>query len=168
MRNHGNFIAEKVPSEHRYRNRNDVAKRFKDYITARIDFKLHNVSNLDDFNLISIDDDLAIWEKPDWFQNNGVGIVLNSTSGLLNVSLKCSKAGKFHILLRGLDIREPNDKDKRIPYWIDYQNLYINGLPIFTEVHPAWHDKPFGYMMNVEEGAIVTISTTWTPHYSEL
>ena len=98
-----------------------------------------------DFKILSISDDKAQVTKPAWFQNGGVGYQIQSRAGKLEITAKGSVNGLIKVWLMGVDVRNPSDKTKRVPYWIDYSKLTINGATIFDKVTPTWHDKAYIY-----------------------
>lgn len=137
--------------------------RFRNSITARLDFMLKDGTS-QDINIISTSDDLAKWSKPEWLQKFGGGIMLHSSSGILSIVLKVEKKGELCLWLRGVDVREHGDHNKRIPYWLNFKKLIIDGKEIFSGNYPVWHDQPFEYRMKVRAGEKIALSTEWQPH----
>ena len=76
--------------------------------------------------------------------------MIQSYAGKLEIVANSDVDGKITLALRGLDIRNPEDKSKRIPYWIDYTKLTVNGKTIIDTLMPAWHDKPYRYNLYVK------------------
>ena len=74
------------------------------------------------------------------------------------------KDGELRLWLRGVDVREPGNRNKRIPYWLNFKKLIINGKEIFAGTYPVWHDEPFEYHMQVKAGEEIALSTEWQPH----
>ena len=139
--------------------------KFRPFLTARIDIKLLTAGN--DFQIVSASDEKARIEKPAWFNKDGIGYVIHSYVGKLEFAAKPSVDGKIRLWLRGSDIRTPEDRSKRIPFWIDYTKLTINDKVIFDKVTPAWHDKAYYYNMDVKAGAEIKIQVEWLPHKSK-
>ncbi|MBD3878132.1 MAG: glycosyltransferase [Quinella sp. 1Q5] len=142
-----------------------VVNKFKRYLTARIDVKLMTIEG--EFQILSVADDKASISKPSWLQKNGIGYVIQSYAGELNFTAKATVDGKIQLLLRGIDIRNPEDKTKRIPYWIDYTKLTINGKTIFDTLTPTWHNEPHRYDFDVKAGEEIKIQVEWQPHRSD-
>lgn len=142
-----------------------IVSNFSRYFTARIDLKL--MSTAGDFQILSTSDDKAKLEKPNWFQKDGVGYVIQSYVGELEILAKSTVDGEISMLLRGIDIRLPEDKTKLIPYWVDYTSLTVNGKTIFDTLTPAWHDKFYTYKMDVKAGEEIKIQVEWLPHRSD-
>ena len=55
----------------------------------------------------------------------------------------------------------PEDKSKRIPYWIDYTKFTINDKTIFNTRTPTWHDRPYKYTMEVKADKELKIQVEW-------
>lgn len=92
--------------------------------------------------------------------------MITSYAGELTFIAKVA-AGQLLLSLKGLDVRDKADNTKRIPYWIDYTKLTINGEVVLDTVTPAWHDKPYRHYMNVKAGEEITIQIEWLPHRSD-
>jgi hypothetical protein len=141
----------------------ELIDKFKDYFTARVDVKL--VSNGEgDFQILSVSDDKTKVKKADWLPENEIGYFVHSYVGKMDIVAKVIGGGRFNLDLRGLDIRDPADKSKRIPHWIDYTKLTVNGEVLFDKLTPVWHNKPFRYGLDVKDGDEITISVEWLPH----
>ena len=135
------------------------------FITARIDVKL--TTKTGDFQILSLSDDKADISKPPWFQKNGIGYVIQSHAGNLKIVAKAAINGKVEILLRGVSVPSSQDKSKRIPYWIDYTKLIVNGKTILNKTTPAWHDKFYLYNAAVKADEEIKIEVEWLPHRSD-
>ena len=152
----------KIPDEYDAK----AINKFKNYFTARLDIKLMT-EGTDDFQIVSVSDDKAKLEKPAWLNKNGIGYVIHSYFGNLEIVAKATSSGKCTLKLRGTDTRESEDKSKRIPYWIDYTKLILNEQVIFDTLTPAWHDKPYIHNMEVKAGDEIKIQVEWLPHRSD-
>ena len=136
--------------------------KFKPFITARIDMKLTTTKG--DFQIVSVSDRSANVTKPAWFQKDGIGYVIQSYTGKQEIVAKATVDGTIIFWLRGVDVRDPKDKSKRIPYWIDYTNFTINGKTILDKVTPTWHDESYRYTLNVKANEEIKIQVEWLPH----
>ena len=76
--------------------------------------------------------------------------------------------GQIKLKLMGIDVRTPEDNSKRIPYWIDYTKLTVNGKVVFDKLTPAWHDKAFSHNIDVKAGEEIKIQVEWLPHRSDV
>ncbi len=141
----------------------ELINKFKDYFTARADIQLVTKQK-GDFQIISVSDDLASVTKPKWFQKGGIGYVINSCVGKLEFVAKSSVDGQIKLRLRGLDVRTPEDKTKRIPYWINYTKLIVDDEIIFDEITPAWLEKFYSYNTDIKAGEEIKIKFEWLPH----
>lgn len=135
--------------------------------TARVDVKLIPKTEKGEFQIFSVSDDKANVWKPNWFQKNGIGYQIQSCAGQLDFIAKATIDGQIKLWLRGVDVHSPENKSKRVPYWIDYSKLIVNGKNIFNKIMPAWHDKPYYYNLDVTAGDEITIVTKWQPHRSD-
>ena len=139
--------------------------KFKNFLTGRIDIKL--ATKAGDFQIVSVSDDKARIDKPAWFQKGGIGYVIQSLNGELTFIAKATANGLITLILKGVDVRNPQDNAKRIPYWIDYAKLTVNDEPILDKVTPTWHDEPYRYTMNVKAGEEIKINVEWLPHRAD-
>ena len=106
---------------------------------------------------VTVSDDKANVLKPDWFNKSGIGYQIQSHAENLELVAKATADGQIMLRLMGVDVRYPKDATKRVPCWIDYTKLVINGEVIFDKVTPVWHDKPYIYKMNVKAGDVLKI-----------
>lgn len=143
-----------------------IINKFSNYFTARIDLKLITGIAGDVFQILSVSDNRAVVTRPEWLQKGGVGYVIRSYAGQLTIVAKTAISGKMQISLLGRDIRDKEDKSKRIPYWIDYTRMTINGKIVLGKIHPAWHDEPCRRTVDVNMDEEITIQVEWLPHRS--
>lgn len=139
-----------------------VIRKFDRFLTARIDIKLQSTTG--DLKIYSLSDKSATLEKPSWFQKRGVGYMINSYVGELDFIAKATVDGRVDLSLRSMDIRSAK---KRIPYWIDYTKLTINGSVIFDNVTPTWCEEPYNYNIEVKADEEINIQVEWLPHRSD-
>ncbi|MCI8991536.1 MAG: hypothetical protein HFG80_02225 [Eubacterium sp.] len=138
--------------------------RLRNHITARMDFKFSGAEN-SDLELVSVSDHNAQIVKPEWLQKDGSGYMIESTGGVLDVSLRASGSGNLVAWLRGKDVRDQDGN--RVPYWIDYTNIRYNDNIISEEVKPAWHDKPVQMEYPIKAGETIRLHVEWLPHRSD-
>ena len=132
--------------------------------TARIDIKFSQTKAQDDFQILSVSDDKATVWKPAWFNKGGIGYQIQSYAGSLEIVAKATADGQIYLSLKGLDVREPKDNSKRIPYWIDYTKLIVNDKTIFDALTPTWHDEPYTYTFDAKADEEIKINVEWLPH----
>lgn len=137
------------------------AEFLRKYVECRIDVK--NRGNEDNSVILEdCDDELVHVSNPKWLKNQeGSGTVFNSVKGSINLSLKCVNDGQLVINFRGIDYRDKNGV--RIPIYIDYQEISVDGKTIVNNSRVSWHDNPFTYKKEVSDGQIVKISAKWLP-----
>ena len=143
-----------------------IIKKIKQYFTARLDVKLIPEGE-GDFKKISVSDDKAAVRTPAWFQKGGIGYVVESYAGNVEVVFKATGSGKLTLNLRGIPVNNA-DKSARVPYWIDYTKLIVNEQIIFDTLTPVWHDKPYFYSINVKADDEIKIQAEWLPHRSDV
>ena len=117
---------------------------------ARIDIRL-TPKGEGDFQVNVSDDKAKVW-KPDWFNKGGIGYQIQSHAESLEIVAKAAADGQLLLRLMGIYVSYPKDDTKRVPCWIDYTKLVVNGSVIFDTLTPTWHDKPYIYKMNVKAG----------------
>ena len=61
----------------------------------------------------------------------------------MDIVAKAVVEGQVQIRLGGSYVQNPENKSKRLPYWIDYTKLIVNEETIFDTLTPAWHDKAY-------------------------
>ena len=143
-----------------------IPREFRRYLTARLDIKL--MSTAGDFKILSVSDNQAEVLTPDWFQKGGIGYLIQSYAGKLEFIAKATVNGRINLDLRGMYFPDPEDKSKRVPYWIDYTKLTVNGKTIFDKITPAWHDKTYPYRMDAKAGEEIKIQVEWLPHRGDV
>ena len=142
-----------------------VVHKIKSFILARIDIKLLPAKG--DFQIISISDDKADIQSPGWLNVGGIGYMIHSYAGKLEVVVKATMSGMFHLRLRGFEARDLKDKSKLIPYWIDYTKLVVNKKVFFDTLTPVWVKRPYAYEMNIKANEEIRIQAEWQPHLDE-
>ena len=140
--------------------------KFPPYVTSRMDVKLQSTAG--DFQILSMSDDNASVQKPTWLQKNGIGYQIQSYAGKMEFIAKATAGGKINLNLLGMDVRDPKDNSKRVPNWIDYTKLTINGKSIIDKITPAWHDKPYNHSVDVKAGEEIKIQVEWLPHRGDI
>ena len=136
-------------------------KLFK-YITARIDIKNSRLKD-NDIIILENSDIRSNVNTPVWYcDDEGIGHVVNSRKGFIDLKVKCIGKGDFKIYLRGLDFRD--NVDQRFPIYIDYTKFYINGECIFDSRVSVCHDHYYNYVKyDVEDGEIIDMHIEWEP-----
>lgn len=128
--------------------------------TARIDVKNvgDNNNNLQ-FSKKSIYSDIT---SPQWFSKHGVGYVVEDNSLNFDSLLTIIGDGVLDIYLRGLDIRDINGF--KIPVYINFTSLKVDGIEKLSGGLSIWHDKPFYCSIPVVDGQKLHIEARWKPH----
>ncbi|MCH5249301.1 MAG: hypothetical protein J1E98_05195 [Lachnospiraceae bacterium] len=150
-----------------YDKKIEVLDKFKDYLTARIDVKFKG-NERSDIEIVDISDPTAKILKPIRLQREGTCTVIESYMGSIDISLKAKIAGEISIELKGRFVWGQDKDTDRIPYWIDYHFCQINNSVEFSEIKPAWHDRPICFSRLMAQGDNLTLRLTWSPHRSDM
>lgn len=146
-------------------NYDRMIRKFTSYISARLDVKFIPETDGGDFQIVSLSDSKAKVDKPKNFQGDGVGYVIQSYCGGLEIVFKATTNGKINCSLRGISVFDKLDKTKRVPYWVDFTLFAVNGKTIFGKPTPVWHDRPCHYNINtIKAGEEITLKAEWLPH----
>lgn len=130
------------------------------YFTARIDIK--NSGKHNNIKFLFISDDNSVLSFPKWFDNeDGVGAVIESSKGKLDLKIKCINDGNLNLILRGIDAKD--SKGIRIPIFIEFNKVVVNGNHLITENKLVSHDDSYQCNFKVCDGDIVFIRIEWGP-----
>ena len=135
---------------------------FLKYITARIDIK--NLGKEDnDLLILENSDDNSRVTTPPWYTTaEGIGKVIHTKKGIIDLKVKCINDGNFEVYFRGIDFRDKNKQ--RVPIYIDYTKFYINGECIFDSRISVSHDMCYNYIKDdVKDGEIIDMHIEWEP-----
>lgn len=139
----------------------DNAEFLRKYSESRIDIKnAGNESN--DVILLECDDVVCTSSKPSWLSDEeGAGMVLNSIKGNMNFTFQCVGDGLLTLGFKGLDYRDK--KDNRIPIFIDYSEIIVDGVNYVHGSRVTWHDSPLIVEKEVQDGQIIDVRVKWAP-----
>ena len=136
---------------------------------ARID--IYNQGNLENSVVVQSDDKKVSVSYPEWLQKiswipgggSGASLSLKTASSLrtANFQIKSKGNGQVVIKLMGPDYKRAG---KRIPIWIDYQEVMINGLPAQNIPVVASHDKSQKITLNAQDGEVFDVSVKHQKH----
>ena len=145
-----------------FKNNTDNLRILFKYLTARIDIKNYGSSDNDIIVLENSDLD-SIVDCPSWYKDfEGVGTVITSKKGCIDLKIKCVNDGLLRIDFRGIDFKDK--RNRRVPIYIDYTKFIINGHTIFDSRLSICHDTPYRYFLeNVKEGDVFEIHIEWEP-----
>lgn len=129
--------------------------------TARIDIKLSGAPDAQ-FHVVTPFDNNTYARMPAWFQTDGFGIVVESTTMHLDLEIVPNIDGQITFYLRGTDVRD--DNNRRIPCWIDYTGFDFNDNIVFDTLNPVWHDRALVYTFDVTHDTPIRIHLSWQPH----
>lgn len=126
------------------------------YLTARID--IINYGNDSNIKIVNSSDPKNVIKKPNWI-NDGAGFVIESSKKSLDLHITCINNGELNIKMRSKDVRDRNNQ--RIPIYIDYSKLTINGIDYLNNNVLAHHDDPHIFKKNVSDGENLFIHIEW-------
>lgn len=134
----------------------------RNFITARVDLKLDE----GDVEILEVSDAFAKVYTPDYMLKGGTGYVVESQKGKMKIRFRCVSGGKLHVNMRGLAILDKNKQ--RIPYFVDYRSIILDGEELLAGRRPVSHDVPFKKELEVKPGQELTLELTWFPHEEKL
>ena len=147
--------------------RNDAERRLADafrtselvnQITARID--LRNLgADENDLELIDATDEFLRVNEMSWLKTGGHGRTLESSTGEVTVRVHIMGAGTLEVALRGRSVM--GEDGERVPYWIDFTSLEVDGEQLLDGHRLVWHDRPCKLTRGVADGDVVTIHAVW-------
>lgn len=141
----------------------EIIMHLKDYLTARMDFQLQLSGNREpEMEMISVSDKAAMVSMPGWIQEKGIGYMVESYAGSVDLSFRSPTGGSLKIWLRGKNVSD--GENGRVTYWFNYQNIQYNGNAVSDAQGLAWHDKPICLDFPVEAGKVVNFHAEWTPY----
>lgn len=127
---------------------------------ARIDIK--NQGDGNDIKVSVLDGEHCNIRRPQWFSKGGAGYVVETYENHQVLELECRGEGELLIRLQGIDRRAPSGT--RLPLWVDYTRLAINGKVVFWELKPQWHNRPYVYTRKVADGEKIVVEISWSQH----
>ena len=131
------------------------------YLTARIDIK-NNGGHQNKIEFLFISDDNSILSFPQWSNDEkGVGAVIESSKGNLDLKIKCINDGTLNLHLRGIDAKD--SKGTRIPIFIEFNKVIVNGKQLINENKLVSHDNSYQCDLKVKNDDILFIHIEWGP-----
>lgn len=133
------------------------------FITARIDVSISGENSKLIIENCS-DERVSCTEMVGGNNNNTNSHILQSTALCMDFDIHAITGGKLDVYFRGIDIRDPDNHTMRVPYWIDYKSIKVDGNELLTNTSPAWHDQVLPLTGNIIDGTIVNIHVEWEQH----
>ena len=124
---------------------------------ARIDIK--NMGQGNDVKIKIAEGERCNLYKPQWFSHGGNGYVMETYDRKILLELECVGAGKLLLRLQGID--KCTSDGIRLPFWVNYTRLVVNGEKIFYKMRPLWHDAPYIYNRQVADGEKMRVEISW-------
>ena len=126
------------------------------YLTSRIDLVNYGVDS--DIKIDYCSDKSSVIKPTHWIKN-GSGLFVESSKMSLDLNVTCINDGKLHLKLRSRDVRDSDDN--RIPIFINYTKLIVNGESCLDDNVLVSHDTPYIYQKDVLNGENVFIHIEW-------
>lgn len=125
---------------------------------CRID--IVNSNNEDNsVEILDVQDNVNI-SFPDWLKTNyGQGLMIETELKSFDLTLKCIGNGRLSMILRGPNVRD--HLGNHIPSYVNYYSFKVNGNDLTNKNINVWHDAPYFFEKNVENGEIIHISVNW-------
>ena len=79
----------------------------------------------------------------------------------MKLFLRCIGVGVLNVDLKGI-LRVTAD-GKRMPYWITFTSMRINGENILSKPVDVWHDQPLMCKKKVRDGEMLELEVMWQP-----
>ncbi len=133
----------------------------ENYITARIDIK-NSGSDGNNIEITSNSDENSTVTSPEWLNQNGGGVIVHSTAGSLDLSLRCKGKGSLNVTLRGKYLKSFDGAT--VPLFVDYTRFELNGEALLSEKTPISHDRNKRFTHPVSDGDIITLHFSWVSH----
>lgn len=139
-------------------NKMNIRNIFNNLNVFRVDIKNFGAST----NTVDVVASGARVFTPDWFKNeSGTGIVVESSQKRQKIVITSHGDGTLRLSLRG--IYKMID-GKRVPLWVTYNSVRIDGREILSKPISVWHDAPFTYEMPVKNDAQVVVDIETEPY----
>ena len=133
----------------------------KKFLTARFDVKNKGGSG----NSVEVVDAIegnVNMRFPSWFKDaSGSGLIVESSEGVIDFSVRCVEDGVFTLWLKGVDFRDVDNN--RVPIFVDFTRLLVDGEVVFDENLLVNHNAPFIYEKSVKDGQEISIHAEWLP-----
>ena len=143
-----------------------IKKWYRDCVVKQIEAILStyrvDVKNFgDDTNDVKISASNASVKNMSWDVTQGKGKKVEGATASNIIKIKAVNDG-----LLKFDFKGPDKKfeGKRIPLWIDYQSIKINGKEILLDPIIVWHDTPYRYELPVKDGDEVILEIKQQKH----
>ena len=148
------------------KRRIELENKSKDLVSKLTTYRL-NIKNFGtEENSVDISAEDGVIATPKWFKDEqGIGQTVEGDSLRNVLKIKAINDGNLRIDFRGIDKKYNNE---RIPIWIDYKSIKIDGKEILSTPVATWHDKPYRYEMPVKDGQEITLEIEQKYHkYTE-
>lgn len=142
-------------------NGKNIENLLSKYYTARIDLKNFGLET-NALEILQNSDKQSKVHYENWFKDEtGEGFVIESKKCSMKLKMKCINDGNLKLWLRSKDFRDK--ENNRIPIFIDFTRLKINGIDYIGEKKHISHDNSFVVEKEVKDSEILNIEIEWLP-----
>ena len=100
-------------------------------------------------------------DYPLWFITKfGIGVVVESCKGSIDLKFKCVNDGALKLNFRGVDFRFQN---KKIPIYINLKKVVCNNDILLNENKLVWHEDYYSFEKQVKDNEEIIIHAEWEP-----
>lgn len=126
---------------------------------CRIDIK--NFGNFENSILIfNCSDESATINSPNWFSDSkGVGTVIETNKGGIDLKFKCINGGNVVFTIRGVDYKD--FQNNRSPIFIECTSIELNGKELLNESKLISHDNFYRFELPVSNGEKIHLKVKW-------
>lgn len=135
-------------------------KPIKEPTIARIDITTPLVNAEEPQLAVYVDGSSEPEKQARWMPKvNKQGYVVQKESHEIDITVKFLNNANTNVIFRGIDRRD--DRNERIPVWVNYTSITVNGKNILPEETMVWHNKPFIFEIKGKTGEEYEIHTEW-------
>lgn len=146
-----------------FKQAREIDRQLQEFIfnfrSARLDIKNHGQEN--SITITNKDVVHPFWvETPKWFSDkSGKGCVVQARQDQCSLRVRCHGTGSLSIECKALDRR--GTKGVRLPLWVTYTSLKINGQEQLDAPSNASHDHPLYFRCQVKDEELLQIDARW-------
>lgn len=138
---------------------NKVISKIKSQLSnLRIDVKNSGTEN----NAVEITSEGNNIITPKWFTNaQGKGSIIQGNQLKNTIKIKVIQDGILKLIFKSIDKKVDG---KKLPLWIDYKSIKVDGKEVLSASVATWHDKPYFYEMPVKDGQKIILEVEQQYH----
>ena len=147
------------------RQLNDYSKMIARKTSAYLELKTSGMGN----SLDIVPNKNEKVSRATWYDDKlGLGYRITGYNFAIDIDVVCHGSGVLKVICRGLDVRAPGNAKTRIPIWVIFTSLNIDGVEYINHPVDVWHNKPHHCDLQIEDGQLVHIRAEWVPQTPSL